>query len=215
MRFRLPSPDPPPVARAAPGDGSVTAAFVVSAAITGAAGALAGLVWGGIGGRIAMRIVFLTSDDHVRGLTSDDGFEIGTISGATAFLLVVTTVLGGIAGVVVGVVRMVTSGPTWAVAFGTAIATATFVGAGIVHSDGVDFRFLGPLWLSVGLFVLIPGMWGASVIVVTDRFLRSGRVTGRPLLVHRRYVGAMGWVILAGVTTIGLRDLVADLERLT
>ncbi len=61
--------------------------IAVRAAGAGAvAGMAAGLVWGGIGGRIAMRILFLTSDDRVRGLTSDDGFEIGTFSAATVFL---------------------------------------------------------------------------------------------------------------------------------
>ena len=149
------------------------AAFGASAGIAGAVGAAAGLVWGGIGGRIAMRVVFLTSNEHVRGLTSDDGFEIGTFSGATIFLLIVTTILGAIAGFGVGIIRMVTSGPTWAVAIGTSLATASFVGASIVHTDGVDFRFLDPLWLTVGLFVLIPGLWGATVVVVTERLLRS------------------------------------------
>ena len=68
---------------------------------------------------------------------------------------------------------MVTSGPNWAVAIGTSLATASFVGASIVHPDGVDFRLLDPLWLTVGLFVLIPGLWGATVVVVTERLLRS------------------------------------------
>ena len=136
-------------------------------------GAAAGLVWGGIGGRIAMRVVFLTSNEHVRGVTSDDGFEIGTFSGATMFLLIVTTILGGMAGFGVGIIRMVTSGPTWAVAIGISLAAASFGGASIVHTDGVDFRLLDPLWLTVGLFVLIPGLWGATVVVVTERLLRS------------------------------------------
>ena len=38
-----------------------------------------------------MRIVLLTSDDRVRGLTSDDGFEIDVISVATIFLLIFTS----------------------------------------------------------------------------------------------------------------------------
>ena len=139
------------------------AAFGVSVVIAGAAGAAAGLVWGGIGGRIAMRVVFLTSEERVRGLTSDDGFEIGTFSAATIFLLMVTTMFGWIAGVGVGIIRMVTSGPTWAVAIGISLAAATFVGAQTVHTDGVDFHLLEPLWLTVGLFVLIPGLWGATV----------------------------------------------------
>lgn len=199
----------------APRDESTTAAFAASAGISALAGAASGLVWGGIGGRAAMRVVFLTSSEHVRGLTSDDGFEIGTISGATIFLLIFATILGGIAGLGVGILRMVTYGPTWIVALGTGVATAAFAGAAIVHTDGVDFRFLDPLWLAVGLFVMIPGLWGASVIVVTERLLRSDHLTGLPVHVRRRYWGATGWVLLTGITVIGTRDLVGDITTLT
>ena len=160
-----------------------------------------------------MRIVLLTSDDHVRGITSDDGFEIGTLSTATIFLLIFTTILGAIAGFAYGLIRMVTAGPTWAVSVGTAVAAASIGGAAIVHTDG-DFRILEPLWLTVGLFVLIPGLWGASVVVVTERLLRSGLVMGLPPQVHRRYVGAVGWLTLTAIATLGVRDLVADIGAL-
>ena len=213
-----PPPDPTPVGRAASApvdDDSVLAAFAASGVIAAAAGAVAGLVWGGIGGRIAMRVVFLTSNDHVRGVTSDDGFEIGTISGATMFLLVFAAILGGMAGFGVGIIRMVTSGPTWAVAIGVSLAAAAFAGAGIVHTDGVDFRLLDPLWLTVGLFVLIPGLWGATVVVATERLLRSNLIEGLPQRVHRRYWGATGWILLVGITTFGIQGLLADIATLT
>ncbi len=190
------------------------AAFAASGVIAAGVGAVAGLVWGGIGGRIAMRVVFLTSSDHVRGVTSDDGFEIGTISNATLFLLVFAAILGGMAGFGVGILRMVTSGPTWAVAIGAALASAAFAGAGIVHTDGVDFHVLEPLWLTVGLFVSIPGLWGATVVVATERLLRAN-INGLPPRVLHRYWGASGWLLLVGVTTVGLRALVADIVALT
>ena len=216
MSHASPPPDPAGVGRPAsvPGnDESVVAAFAASGVIAGVAGAVAGLVWGGIGGRIAMRVVVLTSNDRVRGVTSDDGFEIGTISTATMFLLVFAAIVGGIAGFGVGLIRMVTSGPIWAVAIGVALAAAAFAGAGIVHTDGVDFRLLGPLWLTVGLFVLIPGLWGATVVVATERLLRSN-IEGLPRRVHRRYCGALGWLLLVGITTIGIRGLIADIAAL-
>jgi hypothetical protein len=217
MNNTFPPPEPATLAGANSErrEESITAAFAASAAITALAGAACGLVWGGIGGRIAMRVVFLTSSEHVRGLTSDDGFEIGTISGATVFLLIFTTILGGIAGIGVGILRMVTSGPTWAVALGTGVATAVSVGASIVHTDGVDFRFLDPLWLTVGLFVLIPGLWGASVIVVIEQLLRSNHLADLPVAVRRRYWGATGWITLAAMTIIGTRDLITDITTLT
>jgi hypothetical protein len=193
---------------------SVLAAFAASGVIAAAAGAVAGLIWGGIGGRIAMRVVFLTSDDRVRGVTSDDGFKVGTISSATMFLLILTTILGGLAGFAVGIIRMVTTGPTWAVAIGVSLAAAAYGGAGIVHTDGVDFRLLEPLWLTVGLFVLIPGLWGATVVVATERLLRFN-IEGLPPRVLRRYWGASGWMLLVGITAMGIRGLLADIATLT
>jgi hypothetical protein len=196
-------------------DESVLAAFAASGVIAAAVGVAAGLVWGGFGGRIAMRVVFLTSNEGVRGVTSDDGFTIGTISGASMFLLIFAAILGGMAGFGVGIIRMVTAGPTWAVAIGTSLAAASFAGSGIVHTDGVDFRLLDPLWLTVGLFVLIPGLWGATVVVVTERLLRSRLVEGLPQRVHRRYWGAIGWILLTGITAFGIQALVADIATLT
>lgn len=202
-----------PRARDRPND--LATAFVTSAGIGALSGSIAGLVWGGIGGRIAMRIVFLTSDDRVRGVTSDDGFEIGVISPATVFLMIFTMILGTIAGVLYGLVRMVTAGPTWAVAIATAIATAAAGGAAIVHPDGVDFRLLEPLWLTVGLFVLISGAWGASVVLLCEWLLRPGRILATtPTLLDRRFVGAVGWVLLATITLLGVRALVDDVRAL-
>jgi hypothetical protein len=117
--------------------------------------------------------------------------------------LLISRRLGGMAGFGVGIIRMVTSGPTWAVAIGTSLAAASFAGAGIVHTVGVDLRLLDPLWLTVGLFVLIPGLWGATVVVVTERLLRSHLVEGLPQRVHRRYWGATGWILLAGTRHSG------------
>ena len=75
------------------------------------------MVWGGLGGRVAMRVVFLTSDDRVRGVISDDGFEIGRITFQTIDLLVTATLLGVVGGLTYGLIRIVLRGPrpscTW------------------------------------------------------------------------------------------------------
>ena len=98
-----------------------------------------------------MRIVLLTSDDRVRGLTADDGFEIGVISAATIFLLIFTSILGAIAGLFYGLIRMLLKGPRWLIAIAVAVTAAAGAGGGlIVHADGIDFRLLEPLWLNGG-----------------------------------------------------------------
>jgi hypothetical protein len=188
---------------------------VTFAGISGLAGALAGIVWGGFGGRVAMRVVFLTSSANVKGLTSDDGFEIGTISAATIFLLFFTAIVGGIAGFLYGVLRMVTFGATWLVAVGVGIASAAGAGALIVHTNGVDFRFLDPLWLAVGLFVAIPAAWGVTVVYLGDWLMAPGRVfPSPPERTDPRWWGAIGWLVICFVSVAGTIDLVSDVGRL-
>ena len=184
------------------------------------AGAVAGFVWGGVGGRVAMRIVLLTSDDRVRGLTSDDGFEIGVISAATVFLLIFTTILGAIAGLIYGFSRMLLKGPRWIVAIAVGIAAGAGGGALIVHTDGIDFHILEPLALTVGLFVLIPAAWGVTVVLLAERLLRPRTVLPNlPPMARRRLGGfvasAIAWLALAAITAMGLVSLVRDIEHLS
>lgn len=207
---------PPPPLGSAAGD-----TVGISAAAGGFAGVAAGFVWGGIGGRIAMRVIFLTSDDRVRGLTSDDGFEIGIISGATVFLLIFTTIIGGVAGLGYGLLRVVLRGPQWLVATGVAITLAAGVGGGMIVNDhGIDFVVLEPLSLTVGLFLFIPAAWGVSVVLLTERLLRVKKLFPHgEHMVDVRYGGrlasAAAWAALAVITTVGSIDLARDLASLT
>jgi hypothetical protein len=100
------------------------------------------------------------------------------------------------------------------------IATAAGEGALVVKSGGIDFRLLEPLWLAVGLFLLIAGAWGVTVVLLTERLLRPGAVfQSLPSQIDRRYGGAigstLGWLALLAITTLGVIDLVRDIARLT
>lgn len=179
-----------------------------------------GFLWGGIGGRVAMRILFLTSNPAVRGMTSDDGFKIGQISAASIFLIIAMTLVGGILGAGYGLLRMALSGPTWLRAVGMAIAIGAGAGGGLIVSpEGVDFRVLEPLWLSVALFIALPAAWGASVVAFTERLLRHPALLGdhgpdidaRPL---GRYGGLVTWAGLGTITALGVVDLLNDLNAL-
>lgn len=135
-----------------------------------AAGAWAGLVIGGIGGRVAMGLLRVTSPDTVRGRISDDGFEIGQISFATVFLLAVTTGLGAIVGMVYIVVRRAL--PAGWGRWGWIFVGATFGGSLLLHADGVDFNLLEPTWLAVALFILIPAGGAALMAWWIERWDR-------------------------------------------
>ena len=84
-------------------DDLMTSTRPLSAGVVG--GLVTGAVVGGIGGRLAMFVLRLTSDPSLHGAETDDGFIMGQISGATLFLLIVTSVLGVLAGVLYLAVR--------------------------------------------------------------------------------------------------------------
>jgi hypothetical protein len=127
-------------------------------------GALGGAIVGGLGGRIAMRILFLTSDDAVKGVESDDGFEIGrfTLSN-TVGLVIITMFVGVLAALLYLLAHPFVA--RWGRARVPAMAVFYGVvgGAMLVHTDGVDFQLLEPAALAIALFVAISAGFGAVV----------------------------------------------------
>ena len=113
------------------------------------------------------------------GVTSDDGFVIGqfTLSGSLNLMFVGRDVPGcprgcglrrpprspGRTGVVPAAVPVGRSPAWWSV-------------AQLVHSEGVDFRVLEPLWLAVGLFVVLPTLFVALLSTVSERLLARDQV---------------------------------------
>ena len=146
----------------------------------GAAGAWAGLLIGGVGGRLAMFVLRVTSSDSVRGVESDDGFTIGQFSGDTVFLLAITTVLGLFVGVVLVVARSQLHGT---LGVSLTVLAAGLLGAAVIEPDGVDFTRLAPLPLACAMFTVIP----LAAAVLTLWFVRRWSVwwwqePGRTLL---------------------------------
>ena len=133
-----------------------------------AAGGIAGFVVGGIGGRLAMFLLRLTSPDSVIGVISDDGFEIGQFTTSTFGLMGGMAMLGALNGVLYAIVRTAIPVrlrlPLWA-SLGALVGGATFV-----QADGVDFTLLEPAALAIALFVLLPGIAAAAVVLLVERW---------------------------------------------
>ena len=167
-----------------------------------AAGAIAGFLIGGIGGRLAMLLLRLTSSDSVLGVTSDDGFEIGVISPQTFNLLFAMTVLGALNGVLYAALRTAIPGrlrlPLWA-GFAALVG-----GAGFVHEDGVDFTLISPVWLAIALFVLLPGVAAALVVLLVERWEREAAWRNRRLtiLVAAASLGSTLALVPAALVTV-------------
>ncbi len=160
------------------------------------AAAIAGFVIAGVGGRLAMLILRLTSGARVIGLESDDGFTIGRVTPAT-FALVLALTVGA----------TLILGPLYAVArpwvpsrWRVPVFTLFFGivgGALLVHADGIDFTALSPRALAVGLFIAIPAAFGGAL-----EPLRT-LVEHRTRLLPERLLLAVPFLALVAVLVIG------------
>ena len=185
-------PDVPETTRESLGASAMGAATFLSRGVRW--GLLVGAVVGGVGGRLAMLVLRVTSDAELHGVRTDDDFKIGRLTLATLFLVALTALLGVFGGLVYLLVRDWLPRRWRAVVFG--VLCATVVGSTIISADGIDFRVLSPLSLAVAMFVLIPGVYGAVVSVLIERSLRLGRV--RPGGWRWLAVLPLGLVLLAG-----------------
>jgi hypothetical protein len=136
-----------------------------------ASGAIAGFVFGGIGGRLAMLLLRLTSPDAVVGMISDDGFEIGIVTTKSFTFALQMTMLGGFNGVLYAVARKAIPA-RFRLVLWTAFA-ALVGGASFVHDDGVDFTLIEPALLAILLFVALPAAGAALVVVLVERWSKA------------------------------------------
>jgi len=144
------------------------------------AGVITGVLVAGVGSRLAMLLLRLTSPDTVVGMESDDGFTIGEFTlGGTYNLLN----LGGAVGVIGAAAYVLVSpwllGPTWFHRFTVAAVAGALAGSIVIHADGTDFNVLEPLWLAVTLFVALPALFGWVIGAVVDAVDAPGSWTRR------------------------------------
>jgi hypothetical protein len=138
------------------------------------AGAVLGLVVGGVGGRLAM-LLLARLNPEVAGTVSDDGFVMGQFGLVdTANLLLVGFGLGVLGAAFYALLRGLMIGPLWFRRASISVGPAVVVGEMLVHTDGVDFTVLQPVELAIALFVLIPGLYALGLTVLAERWLRPG-----------------------------------------
>ena len=80
----------------------------------------------------------------------------------------------------------------------TRTGAGAVVGSSLVHTDGVDFRLLRPLWLAIAFFVLIPAVFGFFIGPLQRALAKPDAWVNR---------GRQGW-ILAVVSVVAFPPLV-------
>jgi hypothetical protein len=172
------------------------------------AAALVGVLVGGLGGRLAMRLLAL-ADSRTAGLVTDDGFVVDRVTaGGTLQLFGAAVQIALIGSIVYLVVRPLLLGPAWLRIVTVAVGGGTTVGAILVEPDSFDFQAFDPPMLPVALFVGIPVAHVALFAALTERWLADGswfrtaplRSVASTLLVW--VVGALAAILVAPVVAV-------------
>lgn len=173
---------------------------------------LTGVFCVGVLSRLAMSLL-ASRNPAAAGRLSDDGFEMGrvTLSGS-ANLAVVGIAVGVIGWLTYLAARPLLFGPVWLQWFSLSIPPAVVAAALVVHPDGVDFTVLGPLWLTVGLFLAVPATYGP---LLHAAMLRVGGTPPGAGLAER--APAVAWflrTVFAAWAVMALMALVGDVRAL-
>ncbi len=153
-----------------------------------------GVVVVGVGSRVAMFVLRVTSPDKVNGVESDDGFTIGELTlGGTYNLLQLGAAVGIIGAGAYMLVAPWLIGPRWFRHVTTGLAAGVVGGSMLVHADGIDFTLLKPTWFAIGLFIALPALFGVALPMSVD-------AVGRPDSWSAR--GRRRWLLV--VVSVGL-----------
>ncbi len=139
------------------------------------AGALAGMVAAGAGGRLAMRLLAVTSPDADGAITEAEA-TIGeiTASGTLGFILFAGLPAGLLAGALYAVAGpVVRRGRAGGLILGAILLVLVGWWLDPLRADNFDFNLVGPDWLSLLAFAAIALLQGVLVVALAARFSRA------------------------------------------
>ena len=168
------------------------------------AGGIAGLVAGGIGGRLFM-LVLARLNPRATGVLSDDGFIMGRFTAAgTLNLLLAGTIFGVIGGLVWVAIRGLRFGPVWWRRVSMPLGATLVIGSMMVHSDGVDFVLLDPPLVAVALTLSIPLLATILVTWLGDRWIGSDQTFWQRMPTTVAWIARAALTLLAAVALVNL-----------
>jgi hypothetical protein len=146
--------------------------FTWYAAVVLTAGVLAGLSIAGAGGRLAMRLLAVTSGDAAQGKITEADQVVGriTLDGSLGFILF-TGIVGGSLGAMLYLVarRFLPAGRAGAITFGVWLLVVLGMTVDPLRRNNPDFDLVGPGWLAVVTFGALLIAFGFTVVGLAAR----------------------------------------------
>jgi hypothetical protein len=163
-------------------------------------GIVVGIVVGGLGSRLVMRLSAIAAGGGVQGVTTANGNRVGeiTVGGTIALIIFGGVFLGILGGLLYASVRpwLAPFGPWRGLVFGLGLLGVA--GSLILDSANSDFIILQPPLLNVAMFAALFLIFGIALAPAFDRTLRW-LAQGSPIAGGLAFLG----VALAGLT-VGL-----------
>jgi hypothetical protein len=161
-----------------------------------APGLVAGVIVGGLGSRLAMRVLAATSP-LARGFETDFGATVGEITaGGTLFLLILGGLLGMIGGILYLAVRGLLPRSAWLAGSAFGVVLLALSGRLLVDPNNLDFVILSPLPLAVVLFSALPLVFGLALVPLA-RWME-------PAILGNDRVGLLIALVLIGLAPLAL-----------
>jgi hypothetical protein len=141
----------------------VTRRYLWDCSLVALGGVSTGVLVIGAGGRLAMRLLAITSGDDAQGRVTEANEVVGqiTLEGTIGFILFNGVFGGLVAGALYLLVRRLLP-PRWVggIAFGIGLLVVFGTTIDPLRSDNPDFDIVGPGWLSVLVFVTLSLVFG-------------------------------------------------------
>jgi hypothetical protein len=176
-----------------------------------AAGAVTGLVVGGVWGRVFMSVLAgLNPEDH--DTLTDDGFAMGQFTvGGTINLLTAAIAIGAFGGLLFLALRGLRFGPAWFRTTSIALGATIVVGSMLLHSDGVDFSRLEPIGLAVAMTLSMPLLYALGVTWLGDRWLGDAPTVWQRMPVAAPWIARGLLTLLAAVAAVDLTGTLVEI----
>ena len=170
--------------------------------LAGFSGLITGVVVGGLGSRLFMRLASFIADETAQGRTTEAGFTVGEVTfGGTLELIIFVGIFTGLVGAVFYVVLfpwLAWAGAWRGVAFGVTMFAAGSATSDVMNTDNIDFFILKNEPILIGMIFLLFIGFGVVFDWMYRVITRNAPEPGRDVNAVYYVFSALGLVFVGG-----------------